>query len=147
VDEPTGSTKSRERFWTRAARPQGEGQDGPSQSHPLRHSVVSYGRAVQDAYFPGQNCGISSGVTRDSDSRDPPCCPLRGICGPCSDRGGRVSEGLGELRPPGWRNSGVFSREIAQIGVRAHDNQKYLGVVSRCIFHERSSGAAEPTGY
>jgi hypothetical protein len=27
-----------ERFWTRAARPQGEGQDGPSQSHPLRQS-------------------------------------------------------------------------------------------------------------
>ena len=25
-----------ERFWTREARPQGEGQDGPSLSHPLR---------------------------------------------------------------------------------------------------------------
>ncbi len=40
-----------------------------------RHPVVSYGRAVYDAHFPGQNCGFSSGVTRDSGSRDPPGLP------------------------------------------------------------------------
>src|SRR3984957_15648020 len=33
------------RFWTRAARPQGEGQDGPSQSHPLRRTDLIAGAA------------------------------------------------------------------------------------------------------
>src|SRR5260370_749983 len=33
-----GSTRSRERLWTRAARPEGEGRDGTSQSRPLRQT-------------------------------------------------------------------------------------------------------------
>jgi hypothetical protein len=39
-----GSTKSQERFWTRAARPQGEGRDGLSQSLPLRHTLGKFSR-------------------------------------------------------------------------------------------------------
>ncbi len=43
----------------------------------------------------------------------------RGIRGPCSGHDGRLSEGLGEFRRAGQRNSRVISREIAQIDVLA----------------------------
>ena len=38
-----GSTKSRSDFGRTPVRPQGEGRDGPSQSHPLRQNVSVHG--------------------------------------------------------------------------------------------------------
>ena len=62
VDGPTGFDKIAERFWTtRMRRPQGEGQDGPSQSHPLRHLICSRFNGLLRSPFSTANLLPNSG--------------------------------------------------------------------------------------
>src|SRR5450631_912571 len=99
-----GSTKSQERFWTRAARPQGEGRDGPSQSHPLRHFIFeSFLRLESLGLFPTAKFRGLWGTDHDQP---------RAICPWIHS--GKCSTGIGNF---GARGGSSFHRSFDRVNV------------------------------